>query len=1367
MIGSIDLIKLLSNKEYVTRMFEAEQICPYTGLRSFTEDESLYFKGREEDIDHATEQLQRNKFLMLTGASGDGKSSLIYAGIIPNARAGFLKSKYTNWCVADFRPERTPFDNLCSSIARQLGISNTSSVQSELNHGFSAVIDLYKNSKRHIDTNSATWKSADDNGKAELKREAANLIILIDQFEEFFTNPENYHKGVPSRDANLVLNLLLETARIAHEEDLPVYVVFTMRSDYIGQCAAFRGLPEYIGFSQFFVPRLNRTQLQNVIEEPAVLSANKITRRLTERLIHDLTEGVDQLPILQHALNQIWHAADNGKEEMDLLHYAMVGGMPVNELPDNRIEKYNEWFAGLPDAIKACYHKPNLQNVLDTHTNKLYEQAKAYYSEKTGKEISDEDTKKIIKVAFICLTKIDQGRAVRNRMTLQEITNIIGDPAFGTQEVGAVLNIFREPGNTFIHPFILEDQASRQLNDNTVLDITHESLIRNWAYLEQWAKEEFDNYNISLDFEQQLNRWVESDKSKNFLLSIGPLTYFENWLNTTRPNAYWIARYLPDDTEKDKKLANAKQVLSNANEFLKQSAGKHVITRTIMRYGPKRIAAVFALLAIVLLSSFAVRNYFKRQNGAVLANLKEQTFEIANESKLSLEFPIPAITEQLMGENFTIPELIEAIKDPKQKIKIATGIATQMVKQGRYEPQKEIFESLSIADSLLEVLELPVTGKDYADRFKLLYDYSVTAGLAYYFNNNQKLENLVKRNANRSAKWALHIFQQQPEDFDNIQLLSLALDNGISNKIFSATEIIELLKIISPFENETATSWLKKNYDRDKVLIRGSNNYGPRFNGLYQDLAYLYAASGKPDMVLRCMDSLLQYQAGFHLNDYATHIENASNIAAVFYTYGTTDYLDEFVTGYCNRKNIGKVEFYNRLVSASMTDIRLQGNLNFSAGGGGQIFSNLSIKFSSDQMLSFFFDLLKTEILKSKDSNELNFNMAVALKNEGSLSAYRSNIRGAKKSQTDEMFKAAVEYFWKVPIYYLNESVSVVGGSGADIINMPRKFLFLYPDFRVPFHPFEPRSLVQFFGSSEFIAYVLNHNLFDILYLNQDDLKFFELWFLDYQLAMCSRDLFLRDQMPAFVMEELAAKLETRNANNSVDLNILYLHLSDQAFNKNDTANGIKYLERIRQDKLLNAFQYININFANSYSFELVGKAIADLAAHNQFDQAYRLLNVFKKEINRSSLYGYAGQLVSLDYKQPGTAMRLLDSAKIEMNRLDNSAVFQPNRHQVAIALMYLDPDKSSKEANRTIKNSFGKFAAFTRFSKAYAFQGDLFQATQQIPDLISTSDKAFFIQSIVEGFNKTKSRKKDWEKFKNNELIFARRFLPYVNENN
>jgi energy-coupling factor transporter ATP-binding protein EcfA2 len=1347
-------------------MFEADQICPYTGLRAFTEEESLYFKGREEHIDQATEQLQRNKFLMLTGASGDGKSSLIYAGIIPNARAGFLKSKYTQWCVADFRPERTPFRNLYRSIARQLDISNPYSVQAELNHGFSAIIDLYKNSKRYLDTSSMAWQLADDAGKAALKREAANLIILVDQFEEFFTNPENYNKGVPSRDANLVLNLLLETARIALEEDLPVYIVFTMRSDYIGQCASFRGLPEYIGFSQFFVPRLNRTQLQQVIEEPATLSGNRITRRLTERLIHDLTEGVDQLPILQHALNQVWHAADDGKEEMDLIHYAMVGGMPVNELPDEQVERFKKWFEDLPLHIKACYHKPDLQNVLDTHTNKLYEQAAEYFAKKTGKKISDEDAKAIIRTAFICLTKIDQSRAVRNRMTLKEITNIFGRPEFGTNEVGEVLNIFREPGNTFIRPFILDDSDSQTLNDIDVLDITHESLIRNWEYLEQWAKEEFDNYTISLDFEQQLNRWVKSDKSNGFLLSIGPLTYFEHWFNTTKPNAHWIARYLPEEIDQDSKLSKAKLILGNAQEFLTRSAGKHVVTRTIMRYGPKRIAAVLAVIAVVTLSSFAIRDYLHRQNSYVLKTIKKQTFELANMPKLSPEFPVPAITEQLIMGNLTIPEVIEAIKDTKQKIKIATGIAAQLVSQGRYEPKKEILQSLTIADSLLE--QLPITGdsRGLSEKLKLIRDFSVAAGFGSFFNQDELFRSIVTRNAKRSARWAIHIFKEQPEGFSDIQNLSLALDEGINHSALSPEEISQLLKILSPFENSSRTLWVEKNYQRDKVLIRGGNDYGPRFNGLYQDLAYLYAALGKPGMVLQCMDSLLRYQEGFHQNDYATHTENATNIAAVFYVYGTTNHLDSFVQGYCKRKNTGTTEFYDRLVSRALIDIDLNFNLNFYAGGGGQEFSNLNIKFSSDQILSFFFTKLKEEIMKIGEKNERNFNLAVFLKNERNLFAYRKEIRGIVEEETDQQYKEAVGYYKQVSKEYLDQPVSVIGSSALDLVTMPRKYLFLYPDYRVPFHPFEPRRIAMFYNSPSFIKYVLDKNLFDTLYQSADELKYFEHWLYDYHVAMSSRNLFLYDPMPGSIMEQLASKLEERKANQSADLNILYLHLGEHAFNLKEKDKGIEYLKKIRTDKLLNTFRSINFDFVNNYSFELVGKAVAHLAANNQFDLAYTFISVFKKEVNRSSLYAYASQLISLNKQSPETAKRLLDSARVEMNRLDNLAAAQPNRHQVAIALMYTNPEKNSVEAYRIIKNRGNKFQSITRFSSAYAFQGSLYKAQQQAPNHISAGDKAFFFRYSIEGFNLTEPEKPEWKKFKENEMIFTRNSLPYVNEN-
>ena len=67
-------------------MTEQQTICPYTGLRSFTEEESLYFKGRDLQVDQITSLLEQNKFLMVTGASGEGKSSLIYACLLYTSR---------------------------------------------------------------------------------------------------------------------------------------------------------------------------------------------------------------------------------------------------------------------------------------------------------------------------------------------------------------------------------------------------------------------------------------------------------------------------------------------------------------------------------------------------------------------------------------------------------------------------------------------------------------------------------------------------------------------------------------------------------------------------------------------------------------------------------------------------------------------------------------------------------------------------------------------------------------------------------------------------------------------------------------------------------------------------------------------------------------------------------------------------------------------------------------------------------------------------------------------------------------------------------------------------------------------------------
>jgi hypothetical protein len=163
-----------------------------------------------------------------------------------------FKAKYSNWVVADFRPERSPVTNMALALADKFD-SNPSTVETELRRGYSSLIDLYTNSSFYLDEEVPEQEKSEQPTKDQ-KRKAANLLIIVDQFEEFFTNPENFYNETPSNDSQIVVNLILETARIAIKRNLPVYVVCTMRSDYIGQCSAFRGLPEYIGFSQFLFP---------------------------------------------------------------------------------------------------------------------------------------------------------------------------------------------------------------------------------------------------------------------------------------------------------------------------------------------------------------------------------------------------------------------------------------------------------------------------------------------------------------------------------------------------------------------------------------------------------------------------------------------------------------------------------------------------------------------------------------------------------------------------------------------------------------------------------------------------------------------------------------------------------------------------------------------------------------------------------------------------------------------------------------------------------------------------------------------------------------------------------------------------------
>lgn len=597
-------------------------ICPYPGLRPFTEEESIFFKGRDLHIRQIVKMLEQNKMAFITGASGDGKSSIVYAGVIPYIRAGFSTAEYNSWVFCDFKPQRNPLESLAHSLAKQLKVP-FDEVLDELECGFSGLINIYKKS--------GFYAADGDNNRGK------NLLIVADQFEEVFTMNENFHNGIPSNEAYTAVNILLETIRLSISEQLPVYVIFTMRSDYISQCTVFRDLPEFIAYSQFFVPQLKRTEILQVIEQPALLAGGSVSSRLSEVLINDLTSGFDQLPVLQHSLNLLWKTADNGKETLDLIHLAKLAGISKDILSDAEQADFNRWYLQLPDYQKKYFEKPDLNNVLNAHAGTLYESAFDYYMQNANwadKTITPEESKLIVKTAFTSLTKIDDNRQVRNRSTISEITGIINKPNITAATVCAVLNIFRAEENTLLRPFAVQgDLKSQYLGGDSCLDITHEALIRNWKMLSEWNHEEYENLNVYHDYNTQVQRWADSGRKPEFLLAPGNYAIFSKWYDQCRPNKYWILKN--DDTQRpeNEKIRSAANRMALCDEYLQQS--REAIIAAEKSHRRKIVIVIVALLVFIagllIFSNWAMIEKKKAEKNEYEANRQKEAADSARD----------------------------------------------------------------------------------------------------------------------------------------------------------------------------------------------------------------------------------------------------------------------------------------------------------------------------------------------------------------------------------------------------------------------------------------------------------------------------------------------------------------------------------------------------------------------------------------------------------------------------------------------------------------------------------------------------------------------------------------------------------------
>ncbi len=461
--------------------------CPFPGLRPYKTSEFQLFYGRSGQANQLLKRLRRNHFLAVIGSSGTGKSSIVRAGLLPQLYGGYLSNSNDLWNVAVCRPGNQPIKNL--AIALSCTKCRNTKSKKIIEKEFEIIEPILReNSYGIIEVEKLINVEVNEKQKT-------NLLVIVDQFEEIFRFKREGSGPETIETSTHFTNLLLKASA---QTNGSVYIIITMRSEFLGECVQFRDLPEAINQGQYLVPRLNRAELKEVITGPIRLTNNNISPILVNRLIDEIGDNMDQLPILQHALMRTYeHWKKSGaSDEINYEHYEAVGKME-NALGNHANEKYNE----LGDH--------NIEN---------------------NKTLSKKQL--ITKIIFQCLTdKSTDDRGIRRPTELNNIYIIAGEIGASKGEVDEVINHFRGSETSFLMPPI-----NTNLFPELYIDIAHESLMRNWKQLDkEWIPEEVKN--------ARLYRRLDERRELKDIIKGGLLEDLLAWKEEYPVNSTWAARY--------------------------------------------------------------------------------------------------------------------------------------------------------------------------------------------------------------------------------------------------------------------------------------------------------------------------------------------------------------------------------------------------------------------------------------------------------------------------------------------------------------------------------------------------------------------------------------------------------------------------------------------------------------------------------------------------------------------------------------------------------------------------------------------------------------------------------------------------------
>lgn len=371
---------------------------PYPGLTPFEERDAARFFGRDKEIDDILDRLGSRRLLATIGVSGCGKSSLVCAGVVPVLRMGAAENLLGPWQIHTITPGNAPLDALRTELQAADEWPSTS-------------FDLIEYSRSKL-------------------KPGEKLLLIVDQFEELFRFRAESVEKDGGNAAALFVNLLLTAV---DQREIPIYVLLTMRTDFLGECAQFRGLPEALNDCYYLVPRMTRLQQQEAIESPLQKQDACMTPALVQRLLNDSAEDPDHLPVLQHLLKRLWESwCEGGKPHpIGQDDYEAVGGW--KNAIDADAEKILTWFPSEVDNVRRLFQ---------------------WVTERGNGE-----------------------KPVRRPRPLAECIEPSG---LSRERLQAIVGAFQDRG--------LLRQSD--LSDRSLVDLPHESVMWQWSRLKRWISEE-------------------------------------------------------------------------------------------------------------------------------------------------------------------------------------------------------------------------------------------------------------------------------------------------------------------------------------------------------------------------------------------------------------------------------------------------------------------------------------------------------------------------------------------------------------------------------------------------------------------------------------------------------------------------------------------------------------------------------------------------------------------------------------------------------------------------------------------------------------------------------------------------------------